>query len=65
VSKRRSAWFCGWARLGLARVEAGPQLVVSTPVAGGYLPAAAGRRQRIAGNALPASGTALPLGMDF
>jgi hypothetical protein len=65
VPKRRSAWLCGEAQLGLARVDFGPQVVVRTAVAGGYLPAAAKRRQRIAGNALPASGPALQLGMDF
>lgn len=55
----------GGAQPGIARVDAGPQVVVRTPVAGGYLRASGEWRQRITGNAQPASGPAVTLGMDF
>ncbi len=55
----------GGIQPGIARVDAGPQVIVRTPAAGGYLRASAEWRQRIAGNAQPASGPALTLGMDF
>lgn len=55
----------GGAQPGVARLDVGPQIVIRTPLAGGNLRASGEWRQRIAGNAQPASGPALTLGMDF
>ncbi len=55
----------GGAQPGVARLDIGPQLVVRVPVATGGVRIGAEWRQRVAGDARPASGPALSLGADF
>ncbi len=55
----------GAAQPGLARVDAGPEMVMHLPVAGGNFRLSAGYRFRLAGNARPGSGFALTAGTDF
>lgn len=57
------AW--GAAQPGAARVDIGPSAVVRVPIAGKSLRLGAEWRQRVAGDARPASGPAIALGMDF
>lgn len=55
----------GGAQPGLARLDAGPQLVARLPVFGGTLRVAGEYRFRVAGQADPGSGPALSVGADF
>lgn len=55
----------GGAQRGVARVDVGPTLGARIPVFGQRLRIAADWRHRIAGNARPASGPALTMGLDF
>lgn len=58
-----AAW--AGAQPGVSRVDVGPQIIMRTPVANGMLRASAEWRQRVAGNAAPASGPTLTVGIDF
>ncbi len=53
------------AQPGVGRIDIGPQIVARVPVAGRTLRLSTEWRQRVAGQAAPASGPALTLGMDF
>jgi len=55
----------GGAQPGAARLDVGPQLVAVLPLVGRNLRLAAEWRQRVAGNASPASGPAVSMGVDF
>lgn len=55
----------GGAQRGAARLDVGPSLALSVPVAGRRIRLAADWRQRLAGSARPGSGPALSLGTDF
>lgn len=55
----------GAAQRGASRIDVGPTIGVSVPVAGAHLRLAADWRERVAGNARPASGPALSIGADF
>jgi hypothetical protein len=55
----------GGAQRGAARLDVGPTLGVTLPVARRALRLSADWRQRVAGNARPGSGPALSLGVDF
>lgn len=55
----------GGAQPGLARLDAGPLVALSVPVAGGSLRIAGEWRFRVAGNAAPGSGPVLTMGADF
>lgn len=57
------AW--GAAQPGLSRVDIGPHLSLDLPVANRSVRVSASWRQRVAGNAAPASGPALILATDF
>lgn len=50
---------------GAERLDVGPQVVVQIPVEGGSIRVSAEWRQRVAGNAAPASGPSLTIGVDF
>lgn len=50
---------------GARRLDIGPQLVAQLPIEIGTIRVSAEWRQRVAGNAAPASGPALTMGMDF
>lgn len=57
------AW--GGAQRGAARLDIGPSVGVSLPVAGGRMRATLDWRQRVAGTARPGSGPALTVGIDM
>lgn len=57
------AW--GAAQRGAARLDLGPSVAVVVPVAAARVRVSLDWRQRVAGNARPASGVALSLGTDF
>lgn len=56
-----------WAGVqpGVSRLDVGPQIVARVPIARRTLRLSTEWRQRVAGQAAPASGPALTLGMDF
>ena len=53
------------AQPGLARLDAGPELIAHAKVGPAYLRIAGGYRLRLAGNARPGSGPALAIGTSF
>ncbi len=55
----------GAAQPGAARLDAGPSVVLRTPVDGHVLAVALDWRQRVVGNAKPGSGIALTVATDF
>lgn len=57
------AW--GGAQPGVARLDVGPSLAVSVPVAGKAIRLTLDWRERVAGAASPGSGPALSIGSDF
>lgn len=63
VALGAGAW--GGAQRGAARLDVGPTLAVSVPVADKTLRMTLDWRERIAGRALPGSGPVLTLGTDF
>ncbi len=57
------AW--GGAQPGAARLDIGPQIVARVPVANATIRVSAEWRERVAGDAAPASGPAVTVGLDF
>ncbi len=55
----------GGAQPGAARIDIGPQIVARVPVAAKAVRITAEWRQRVAGDAAPASGPAVTVGFDF
>jgi hypothetical protein len=59
------AGLCGGAQPGLARLDIGPQVTVRLPLGSRHVRLGLEWRQRIAGEARPASGPAISAGLDF
>lgn len=62
---RVGAMIGGGAQPGATRLDAGPILAVTQPLASGGLRLSGGYRWRVAGNARPGSGPALTIGINF